>query len=223
MAPLESSLPFVFLRVSQQQWSHQRVMRGLFIIIKWIDQRSLHVQKCNDRANEIVPLLPSRRPNYIVRGHGELTAMGRFSMTRSWVRLSRCTRIFHHHIFFYYFFFFCGPPPESTSFLSSLLSFSSLQKWLECEGRNRTAEVCTVWEQARRLHSCDAAFLFVCFFFTLSSSVLIDKKKNGHYLLGSIERKEGIVRKQIGMFAQHPAAKMSSGSRSVVQCASPAS
>lgn len=108
MAPLESSLPFVFLRVSQQQWSHQRVMRGLFIIIKWIDQRSLHVQKCNDRANEIVPLLPSRRPNYIVRGHGGLTAMGRFSMTRGWVRLSRCTRIFHHHIFFYYFFFFVG-------------------------------------------------------------------------------------------------------------------
>lgn len=125
--------------------------------------------------------------------------------------------------FFFIIFFFCGPPPESTSFLSSLLSFSSVQKWLECEGRNRTAEVCTVWEQARRLHSCDAAVLFVCFFFTLSSSVLIDKKKNGHYLLGSIERKEGIVRKQIGMFAQHPAAKMSSGSRSVVQCASPAS
>lgn len=73
---------------------------SLFIIIKWIDQRSLHVQKCNDIANEIVPLLPSQRSNYTVKGHGGLTEMGRFSMTHSWICLSYCMRILHHQIFF---------------------------------------------------------------------------------------------------------------------------
>lgn len=170
MAPLESFLPFVFLRVSQQQWSHQRVMRGLFIIIKWIDQRSLHVQKCNDRANEIVPLLPSRRSNYIVRGHGGLTAMGRFSMTCSWVCLSRCMRIFHHQIFFYFVGLLrralaSSPPCFHFPLCKSDSSAKAeIEQWrfVQCESERGGYTRVTV--------------RFFCLFPTLSSSVLIDKK-----------------------------------------------
>lgn len=86
------SWPAIFLTKDLTKWLHWTLPLSQsaaavtpesnerpFVIIKWIDQRSLHVQKCNDTANGIVPLLPSRCYNYIVKGHGELTAMGRFS------------------------------------------------------------------------------------------------------------------------------------------------
>lgn len=86
------SWPAIFLTKDLTKWLHWTLPLSQsaaavtpesnerpFVIIKWIDQRSLHVQKCNDTANGIVPLLPSRCYNYIVKGHGELTATGRFS------------------------------------------------------------------------------------------------------------------------------------------------
>lgn len=137
----------------------------LFIIIKWIDQRSLHVQKCNDIANEIVPLLPSQRSNYIVKGHGGLTEMGRFSMAHSWICLSCSIRILHCQIFFLWLL----RRTVASSFPSLLLcKLSRIQRQKQNSWGlyNMRTTVVTVM----RWCGC-----------TLSSSVLITKK--GHYLL----------------------------------------
>lgn len=109
----------------------------LFIIIKWIDQRSLHVQKSNDIANEIVPLLPSQQSNYIVKGHGGLTALGRFRMTHS------CMRILHHHFLFLWLL----RRTLASSFFFLPASFSSVQTDFRAKAENRTVEVCIIWEQ----------------------------------------------------------------------------
>ncbi len=122
----------------------------LFIIIKWIDQRSLHVQKYNDLANEIVPLSPSQWSNYIVKGHGGLTEMGRFSMTQSWTCLSCCMRIFFHRSFLTLL---------KRTLASSFPGFTFLcASWLEYKGRNRTVEAGIIWEP-QRLQSCDDVVL----------------------------------------------------------------
>lgn len=129
--------PAIFLSKDLTKWLHRNLSclcfesqsaavvtparnERLFKIIKWIDQRSLHVQKCNDMANEIVPLLPSQRSNYIVSGHGGLTEMGIFSMAHI---ESVSPVVWGFYIIRFLCVCVCEAPQENTSFLFSLLHF----------------------------------------------------------------------------------------------------